>query len=356
MPKDPLDVLYAKVANKILTETLHVRKGEAVTVEAWDNGLPFARRAVAEARAMGCSAIMVYEDEGAYIEGVRRAPEDTIGMMGRNEYGLLSGTDAYIFIPGPAINAYSRILKPEERVSSTRYNSSWYDAAQKAGLRGARLSFGYVGKDLAGLLGKKIQDVVRAQLRAALADYGQIARSAEKISPLMADGAGAELGSGRSSLGFSLQGEHTVEDGVVDNWDRETGNNMAYVPPGLVTKDVVAGSTNGNVTLIDTLTKYGVISRVDLEFKDGRIVAWDSKDRARVKKIFDAVLPEKRNLSTLGVGLNPELAYGVGHDRFVEGSVTLSGFGFTGLVKKGTLSIAGSKVLENGRLREPHTG
>lgn len=353
MPKDSLDSLYVRVAKKVLTETLHVKKGDSVTIESWDNGLPFARRALAEARAMGCTAVMVYEDEGAYVEGVRRAPEDSVGMMGKNEYGLLSGTDAYIFVPGPAIGAWSKTLKPEERARSTRYNSSWYDAADKAGLRGARLSFGYVGKDLAGLLGKEVQDVVRAQLMAALVDFGRIARYAGKISPLFTDGNSAELGSGQSSLRFTLRGELTIEDGVVDDWDRKTGNNMSYIPPGLVTKEVDPESANGSVTLSDSLTKYGVIPRAELEFRDGRLVAWESKDRAGLKKLINEVPPEKRRLTLLGVGLNPELGYGWGHDRFVEGSVTLAGFGFTGLVKKGALRIAGSRVLERGRVREP---
>ena len=53
MSGNNLDQLYTKVARKVLTETLQVKKGDSVTVETWDNGLPFARRALAEARVMG---------------------------------------------------------------------------------------------------------------------------------------------------------------------------------------------------------------------------------------------------------------------------------------------------------------
>lgn len=345
-----LDSLYTKVAKKILTDTLQVRKGDSVTVECWDTGLPFARRALAEARAMGCTAVLIYEDERAYIEGVRRAPEDAVGMMGKNEYGLLSGTDAYIFVPGQAIGAYSKTLKPEERERSTRYNSSWYEAAKKAGLRGARLSFGYTGKDLARLLGKRVQEVVQAQLRAALADYGQISRSAGKVSALVSDGAEAELATGRSSLTFSLKGELAVEDGIIDTEDKKTGNNMTYVPPGLVGKEVDPESANGSVVLSDTLTEYGVIPHAKLEFRDGRLVAWESAGSTRMKKLVDSVSPEKRRLRLLTVGLNPGLGYGWGLDRFVGGSLALSGFGFRGQVKKGTLKVAGSSIVTGGRL------
>jgi leucyl aminopeptidase (aminopeptidase T) len=350
MSTDNLDPLYTKVAKKVLTESLQVRSGDSVTVEAWDNGHPFARRALAEARALGCTAVMLYEDERAYIEGVRRAPLDAVGKMGKNEYGLLAGTDAYIFVPGPVIGSYSRALKPEERTRSTRYNDSWYDAAQKAGLRGARLSYGYVGKDLARFLGKKVQDVARAQLRAALADFHKISATAGKISPKFADGAGGTLSTGSSNLSFSLKGELTVEDGLVDEQDKKTGNNMTYIPPGFVSKEVDPASASGMVTLTDTLTDYGVVSRAKLEFRDGKLVSWQSSDDPTVKKLIGSVPPAERRLKLLSVGLNPELGYGWGQDRFVEGSVSLGGFGFRGQVKKGTLNVEGSGIVSSGRL------
>ena len=344
MPTESLDALYTKVVKKMLKETLHVKNGESVTVEAWDNGLPFARRALAEARAMGCRAILVYEDEKAYVEGVRRAPKDSVGMMGKNEFGMLSGTDDYIFVPGQALGVYSHTLEPQERERSTRYNSSWYDAAAKAGLRGARLTFGYVGRDLARLLGKTIDEIARAQLTAALVDFGEVARYAGRMTPLLVDGASAKLKSGRNELKFTLKGELAVEDGIVDDEDRKTGNNVAYVPPGYVTKDVDPRSANGKVTLTNSLTKYGVIPHAELEFKKGRMVAWKSEDSAKLRKLFDPIPPEERRLTLLGVGLNPVLGYGYGQDRFVRGAVTLAGFGFTGLVGKVKLDIGGSKI------------
>lgn len=351
MPKDLLSSLYTEVAKKVLTETLNVRKGESVTVEAWDNGLPFARRAVAEARAMGCTAVMLYEDEASYVEGVRRGAADMVGSMGKNEYGLLSGTDAYIFVPGQALGSYSKTLKPEERERSTRYNSSWYQAAEKAGLRGARLAFGYAGRDMAGFLRKKVQDVVKEQLRAALVDYGEIRRQAEKVTPFLNEGAEAEVGSGRNLLRFSIRGGPSVEDGVVDDNDRKAGDNLAYVPPGFVSNDVDPESANGRVRVTNSLTRFGVVGRADLEFKDGRLVGWDSDDRATVKKLFDLVPPEKRKFTSFLVGLNPKLRNGFGADRFVYGNITLAGFGFAGQVREGTLRVSGTDAVADGRLR-----
>ena len=57
MPTNSLDALYRRVAKKVLTETLGMKKGDSITVETWNNGLDFAKVMVSEARAMGCPTL-----------------------------------------------------------------------------------------------------------------------------------------------------------------------------------------------------------------------------------------------------------------------------------------------------------
>ncbi|MDV3292995.1 MAG: aminopeptidase [Nitrososphaerales archaeon] len=350
MSATSLDDLYKRVAQKVLKETVHLRKGEAVTVEAWTNGLGFARHAVAEARAMGCTAIMIFEDEGAYVEGVRRAPKDSLGLMGKNEYGLLSATDAYIFVPGQALGVYSKTLKPKELSDSTRYNSSWYDAAKKAGLRGARLVFGYVGRDMAGMLGKTVSEITARQLKAGLTDYRKISRDAGQAAAHLDNGMEVTVESSGTKLRFRVKGELEIEDGIIDDKDLADGNNVAYVPPGLVTKQVDPDSVEGKVKVSQSLTRYGVLAGAELEFKGGTLTSWRAQDKAKLERLLATVPIGKRKLTLLGVGVNPELRYGFGQDRFVRGSVTLSGLGFTAVLRKSDLSSGGSRVVSQGVL------
>src|SRR4029077_17502138 len=88
------DSIYVKASKKILLETLRLRKGETLTIETWDNGLPFARRLLVEARRLGAVPVMILEDEWAYVEGVKVAPKDVLGSMGKHQHGLLAGSDA----------------------------------------------------------------------------------------------------------------------------------------------------------------------------------------------------------------------------------------------------------------------
>jgi leucyl aminopeptidase (aminopeptidase T) len=343
--------LYAKVAKKVLQETVSVKKGDAVTVESWNNGLAMARVVVAEARAMGCSAVVILEDEDAYVEGLRRSPRDRVGTMGRNEYGMLEGTDAYVFIPGPLIATYQTRVDPKLMSDSTRYNDSWYDAAEKAKLKGARLTYGYIGDEMARMMGRTAKQVEEKQLSAALADFGEIARSARRLSLSFVDGAEASVQAGGSSLHFMLKGGTTVEDGVVSPKDMKAGENMTYVPPGFVSKVVDSPSASGTLNISKSVTRLGLLSDAKLTFKDGKLVQWKSKGgMPMLTKLVNAVPEEKRRLATLIVGVNPKMDYLYGQDRMVAGSVCATGFGFTAVVRGATLTVGGRQLVKAGKL------
>jgi leucyl aminopeptidase (aminopeptidase T) len=347
----PDEALYEKVARKILVETLRMKKGETLTIETWNNGLPFARRLLVEARRLGALPVMILEDEWAYIEGVRVAPKDVLGSMGEHEHGLLAGSDAYVFIPGPPIGAYSPNLSREEFAESTKYNRSWYEAAEKARLRGARLPFGYVGKEYARLYRKKPEEFVRHQLKAALADFPSISARGRAMGEAMGDGAEATLLTSGGKLKFALKGEMEVEDGVVDEGDVEGGLNMAFVPPGYVSKEIDPTSARGTVAISPSMSRLGLLSDVKLEFEEGKLVRWKSKASSRtLEELVEAVSPEKRTLSSVTVGLNPLMKYENGQDRMVSGAIGIGGFGFAGIVRKGSLAVGGRTLVQKGRL------
>jgi len=343
--------LQRRVAKKVLSETLAVRKGETVTVESWNNGLGFARNVVAEARAMGCTAILLLEDEEAYVEGANRAPKDRIGLMGRNEFGMIEGTDAYVFIPGPLLAMYQRRVKPQIMSESTKYNGSWYEAAEKAKLRGARLAFGYIGEEMAGVMGRTVKQVVERQLRAALVDFNGIAKSAQRLAPLLSDGSEALIQAGGSRLEFSLKGETTIEDGVVSHRDVEEGNNMTYLPPGFVSRGVDPNSVSGTMSVSKTVTRLGLLEDAILTFREGRLVKWKSRESMKMlTELIKAVPEQKRKMTILNVGINPKMGYLFGQDRMVAGSVTAGGFGFMAVIRGTNLTVEGKPVVTAGRL------
>jgi aminopeptidase len=345
--------LYSQLAKKIVSDSVHLKQGDSVTIETWNNGLEFAKEVVKEARKAGALPILLLEDEEAYLSGLKNTPKDSLGKMGKHEYGLLSNTDAYVFIPGPPIGTYTPMVPKEVGSEATSYNSSWYEAAEKAGVRGVRLTFGYVGQDLAKLLGKKRDEIVRRQLKASLVESGTIHNFAKPILVLLSDGAEAKLETGGNSLTFRLNGDTGIEDGVADEADVAAKNNISYILPGMIWKEVDPTTASGSVKISGAVTRLGLVGESTLEFENGKLVRWSSGNKStqvKLDSIIGNLSPEKRVLSMMTVGLNPVLTYGYAQDRFVNGSIGLSGFGFTGIAKNATLKIGSQTVVEKGKL------
>jgi leucyl aminopeptidase (aminopeptidase T) len=343
--------LEGQVARKVVSESLRLKKGESLTVETWNNGLALARRVVIEARRVGALPIMLFEDEDTYVYSVRSTPRDTVGKMGRHEYELLAATDAYFFIPNELLQAYTKRLTPEEVGKSTTYGSSWYDAAEKAKLRGARMSFGFAGKELSRMLGKSLREITTLQLKATLVDFGALKKVGKELESRLSKKAAGVLISGGSRLEFEFGDEMGLEDGVVDEGDVSTGHNMAYLPPGRLTRGIKVGSANGKVKLSPTLTWLGMVDDAVLEFENGELVGWSSKSSKKTLDSLINVQPEnERKVSRVTIGLNPQMRYGYGQDGFVVGSIGLDGLYFTGIVRNGTLLADKTVVVDKGKL------
>lgn len=341
---------YREVASNVLRRSLRLKRGETLTVETWTTGLHFAKEVVLQAKKLGAFPIVTYEDEKSYVRGVRLTPKSALGRMGRHELSLLAGSDAYVFIPGPPISSYYPKITRKEWIDSTGYNASWYAAAKKHKLRGARLTFGYVGNDLARLLGKSRDEIVWHQLNAATVDLAKISIRARELAGLLRGGHDARLLTEGCELKLRLMGEVEIQDGITDEKDIAEGNNICYVPPGYVGKGVKAASADGSLRASPSLTRHGMVEDVEIRFSRGKFAGWSSKSSTPVLKSLEEVLPASaRSPNYIMIGLNPLMKFGYGQDRFPAGSITVSmGIGVT--VRKGTLYIDGKVFVKEGRL------
>ena len=344
------DLLNVKVARKVLQETLGLKPGESITIETWSNSIPLALAFSLEAKRMGAIPLTIFEDEDSYVEGIRVMPKETLGAMGKHEYGLLEATDVYVFIPGPPLAPYSRKITRQEFADSTRYNDSWYEAAAKAKLRGARLTSGYIGEDMAKVLGKDMGEVIGHQLNAALVDFDSVGRSAKAIAGKFRDGTSVSIRGRGTDLTLELKGDLDVQDGKTDASDMASGENVSYVPPGFVFKEIDGGSAKGKALLAPTLTRFGLLKDADLVVRDGQIVEWSSKGSPEVLRALAEAIPERsRVLRAVTVGLNPMMKYGFGQDRFPAGAVGLVST-FTGILRGATMKAGSELVVRAGTL------
>lgn len=345
--------LYSRVASKLLSESLNLKKGESITIETWNNGLPFAQQVVMEARKMGAIPLVAYEDEEAFVQGAKTMDKEVLGKMGKHELGMLSGSDAYVFIPGHPLSAYYGGLSAQEKSATIGYNSEWYDAAEKARLRGVRMSFGYATKEMAKILGNPVEKIVAHQLNAFLqTDLNSLVNRGRQLARLMQEGVTCTVSSSDGSkLEFQLRGSPDIEDGVIDESDLSQGTNMHYLPPGFVSQRVDPSLATGKVKVFAT-TRFGIVKDAMLEFDSGKLVKWESKtSKKELSKTVESIEEESRKLGTMLIGMNPALKLGYGVDRFVSGSISLnvtSKLGAT--VQKGSLSIDDREIVKSGKL------
>jgi len=126
---------------------------------------------------------------------------------------------------------------------------------------------------------------------------------------------------------------------------------MTYVPPGFVLKHVHPTSAEGTVAFSPSVTRLGILKDAEFEFEGSKLTKWRSRGSFEMlSELVGAVPPEKRTLAFITVGINPLMKHEFGQDRMVSGAIGLGGFGFSGIVRSGSLTVAGREIVRKGRL------
>jgi aminopeptidase len=339
--------LLDQVADKVLRESLRVRSGESVAIEAWNTGLGFAERVSVRARRMGAFPLLLFEDEEAYVEGVRQTPPRWVGKMGPHEYALLAKTDAYVFVPAPVLGGASSRLSPAKTERATAYNAAWYAAAKRARLRGVRLLFGYVGPEMARALGKPVREIVDHQLRGALVDLRKVQANARWIATRLRAGSWATLRTEAGVLRFQTGTEDGLDAGVVGPDKLAAGENMVNIPPGYYGREIVPGTMSGAVTLHAPVPRLRDVVDLRFEFEHGKLTSWECPGHPEwLNERVRSTPLDRRRLASVIIGLNPALRRGYGRDGLVEAAVSFFGM-IQCVARSADLDLDGRPVVAN---------
>lgn len=359
--------LSQRVARSVLTQTLRVRRGENVIIEAWSEALPWAVPFVLEARRLGAHPIMLYEDEEAFWETVRTGAAGSTGKVGDHEWAALDKANAYVFFFGPTEWTRYDDFPGRRTAGVSAYNSEWYRRAAKARIRGARM---YIARTGAGP--SEYYHVDQGRWRAALeraslaspqrmhrlgTRLGQQLRRGKRARLTHPNGTDVEFRLGR----FPIQ----LDDALVDEADLRAGNNMTYIPGGVV--GIAIDHTSGRGTVVGNHTVYpdsGPMSGIRWSFRDGRLVDRSAEEGEKGFEAAFSAAPKKGRdlLSYVSVGLNPDLSdcplmedqeagavvLRIGGNRFAGGKNRCP-YGAWVAVNGGNLSIDGKTVLRGGR-------
>jgi leucyl aminopeptidase (aminopeptidase T) len=305
--------LSRQVARKVLTETLRVKPGENVTIEAWSESLPWAVPFVNEVRRLGARPLMLYEDEASFWEALAEGNSRSTGVVGRHEWSALNDADAYVFFFGPSEWPRYDDLTDRKTEGVAAYNGEWYSRAAKAKIRGARMQIGRTSPLAAERWNVDLREWRTALQRASLASPTEMHRLATRIGRRLQRGRSVRVTHPNGTdLEFRL-GRYPlqVDDGLVDAADVKSGNNMATVPGGVV--GVAIDHTSAKGSVLGNHTVYpnaGPAKGISWTFRRGHLTDYAYKTGGPAfSKAYRAAPPAGRDrLSYVSIGVNPLLA------------------------------------------------
>jgi len=241
-----------------------------------------------------------------------------------------------------------------------------YDKIREKKVRSVDLQVGYVTEPRAKTYDFNYEAWKRNVEEASNADYEKIAQLGKKLARTLEHGRQVEVTSEGTKVKMEI-GRHPVfvEDGIIDEEDRNKGFVFTSIPTGYVTLAPRRGTTEGSFRSDMTVPIVGqLIKGISWEFQKGRLVkaAADANHEA-FQKLYEPSTGDKDQVANLSIGLNQAIKPGFLADYMSIGTVTVglgenqslqgennSTFQFQSSLSKATVTVDGQPIVHNGKL------
>lgn len=321
--------LHRDAARNVVTKYLKVRAGENVIIESWEHTMPLARAMVDEVRRIGGHALFVYEDEEAWWRAIDRNQAMLLGQSSAPEWAALGAADVYVNFWGPGDGV--RIGKDIDDALDPGFDwiGRWYETARKAGLRGSRMTAGFVSEGRAREWGLDRAHWEEDMLRACLTDPAELAKSGARLTKALSRG---------KRVRITHPNGTDVEVGLAGLAPRLTDGRPRAYRKGDPTTGMLQQIPSGTLDVaLDSKTAEGrfhanrrtniwwnVYGGGALEFADGKLVSYSLEDGAEMfGRRYKAGTAGKDRTSLLKIGLNPAVGDVPNLETVEGGSVSL---------------------------------
>ena len=368
MPATP-SKLQRAAARNIVTKYLQVRSGENAILESWDHTMPMASAMVDEVRRAGGRVLLVHNDEDSWWRTFDRKQSKLLGASSAPEWEALKAADVYVNFWGPANTDRLETLPEKTGEEAFAWNRPWYAVARKAGLRGVRMTTGFVTERRAREWGVDPTQWERSVLRASMVDPEETAGRAARLSKALSRGKTVRIThSNGTDLQVALAG---VRPRSFDGRPRpyRKGDSLSGmlqpVPAGTVDvaldSRTAEGSFHANRRTNIWWTWHAGGS---LEFADGRLTSCSLREgEPEFDRSYKTGTPGKDRTSVLNFGLNPAVkdvpnletveggavSLQIGANRYLNGTNRSSFFTWFSLAGS-EIAIDGIPVIRAGKL------
>jgi leucyl aminopeptidase (aminopeptidase T) len=361
--------LQRDAARNIVTKYLKVRAGENAIIESWAHTMAMASAMVDEIRRVGGRVLFVYNDEDAWWRAIDRKQSRLIGQSSAPEWAASKAADVYVNFWGPSDTDRIEKLPDEPGNEAFASNWPWYAIARKAGLRGVRMTTGFVTEGRAKQWGLDRAHWEESVLRASLVDPAEIAETGVRLSRALSRGKRVRIThSNGTDLEVGLAGvAPRLNDGRPHPFrkgDSPSGM-LQQVPAGTV--DVALDSktaegsfhANRRTNIWWTWHAGGT-----LEFAEGKLTSFSVEDGQKefVRQYKDGTAGKDRT-SVLKLGLNPavhdvpnletvergSVSLQIGGNRYLSGTNRSNFFSWFSLAGA-EIAIDGTPVIRGGKV------
>jgi leucyl aminopeptidase (aminopeptidase T) len=339
MPASP-----APLARAVLHRNLRVQRGESVIIETWPHCLPYARAFVDEARRLGAQPTVFYEDEEAWWNAAASNRVGPFARLSGAEKAAVSESDVYVYFWGPEDMPRALALPKTVAPRLVGFNDEWYAIAQKAGLRGCRMSVGLAGDSAASHFGLPGAYWRSRLLEAGSVDAAKMRGRGGRIARALEHGSELRIRhSNGTDLRLRLNGVRTrVDTGILDEaaLNRPRGM-LGNNPTGQVMAAIDASEGTGSFVSnrpVYSFTSYEKFAGQRWRFAEGRLTGRSmTVGGPQFEQAFGAAPKGRDRLGFVSLGLNPatrELApcedteegavmVGVGNNGMADGKIRI---------------------------------
>jgi len=321
--------LQRAAARNIVTKYLKVRAGENAIIESWDHTMPMASAMVDEVRRVGGQVFLVQNDEDAWWRAIDRGQTKLLGKSSAPEWAALKAADVYVNFWGPG--DADRIEEDSEDAldDAFAWNWPWYEVARKAGLRGVRMTEGFVTEGRAKKWGLDRARWKKWMVEGCLVDPEEIAKSGARLYRALSHGKRVRIThSNGTDLEVALAGAaprlldgrpHPFKKG-----DSPSGM-LQQVPSGTVDVALDSKTAEGSFRANRrTNIWWNWHSGGTLEFADGKLTSYSFEHgKEQFSRQYKNGTAGKDRASALKLGLNPAVRDVPNLETVEGGSVSL---------------------------------
>ena len=261
----------------------------------------------------------------------------------------------------------------DRRTARTKANQPLTDAFLKRNIRSVNLGNGlYPTATLSRRIGVTQPNLASAFWRASAVSPATLRTKGNALRQTFANGKVIKLTSPNgTNISFKVDADRAlISDGALTDEKVKKGSAAAstWLPAGELMLPAENGSANGKIVIDRFLFDGRLIRGLTLVFDKGALTSMTAANNmSGLKAAYDAAGGAKNQFGYVDIGLNPETKLPLGSGRTIwtaPGSVVIgfgdnrgfggtntSDFGFAAQLATATVTVDGTPVIANGRLR-----